>query len=196
MSTGHIEQLLAALSSGDPVAAEEVFGTYEPYLRMLVRRELSGPLRRKFDSTDVVQSVWAELVEGVKSRDWRFSDAAHLQAFLIRLTRHRFIDLCRKHRQAVKREERLVDHPGALEFESTGPRPSELARRNELWDQILALCPPEHRNLVLMKVHGRSHAEIAAEAGLHPNSVRRILAGLAERVEAAAGRNARSSGLG
>jgi hypothetical protein len=74
---------------------------------------------------------------------------------------------------------------------SAGPKPSELARRNELWDQILALCPPEHHGLLRLKLEGQSHAEIAAETGLHPNSVRRILADLAGRVEAANGRTAR-----
>jgi RNA polymerase sigma-70 factor (ECF subfamily) len=194
MSTVHIERLLAELKSDDPVAAEQVFRTYEPYLRMLVRRELHGSLRRKFDSLDVVQSVWAELIEGVRDRGWRFTDPSHLRAFLIRLTRHRFIDLCRKHRQAAQHEERLSDNPSSLEITSAAPRPSELARRNELWDRILALCPPEHHELLRLKLQGRSHAEIGAEAGMHPNSVRRILAGLAERVEAANGRTARSSG--
>jgi RNA polymerase sigma factor (sigma-70 family) len=148
-------------------------------------------LRRKFDSSDVVQSVWADLIQGVRDREWRFADAGHLQAFLIRLTRHRLIDLCRKHRQAVKHEERLADHPAAQEIASAEPKPSELARRNELWDRILELCPPEHHELLRLKLKGRSHAEIAAFTGLHPNSVRRILADLAGRVEAANGRTAR-----
>jgi RNA polymerase sigma factor (sigma-70 family) len=191
MGTEHLDQLLAGLNSSDPAVAEQVFRTYEPHLRMLVRRELRAALRRKFDSSDVVQSVWADLIEGVRQRAWRFADAGHLQAFLIRLTRHRLIDLCRKHRQAVAREERLADHPVTHEMESAGPKPSEVARRNELWDRILALCPPEHHELLRLKLNGRSHAEIAAQTGLHPNSVRRILASLAERVEAANGRSAR-----
>jgi RNA polymerase sigma factor (sigma-70 family) len=192
MGTEHLDQLLAGLNSNDPAVAEHVFRTYEPYLRMLVRRELRATLRRKFDSSDVMQSVWADLVEGMRDRKWRFTDPGHLQAFLIRLTRHRLIDLCRKHSQAVKHEERLADHPSAQEIESSGPRPSELARRNELWDQILALCPAEHRELLRLKLLGRSHVEIATLTGLHPNSVRRILAGLAARVEAANGRTSRS----
>jgi RNA polymerase sigma factor (sigma-70 family) len=191
MGTERLDQLLAGLNSGDPAVAEQIFRTYEPYLRMVVRRELGGALRRKFDSTDVVQSVWADVIEGVRDRGWRFADAAHLQAFLIRLARHRLIDLCRKHRHAVKHEERLADHPSAREIAGAGPKPSELARRNELWDQILALCPPEHHELLRLKLEGQSHAEIAAETGLHPNSVRRILADLAGRFEAANGRTAR-----
>jgi RNA polymerase sigma-70 factor (ECF subfamily) len=189
MSTVRLDELVAGLNSGDPAVAEQVFQTYEPYLRMVVRRELRPALRRKFDSADVVQSVWADLIEGVRARGWQFADAAHLQAFLIRLTQHRFIDLCRKHGRAVKYEERLTDHPTAEEIESAVPKPSAVARRNELWDRILALCPPEHHELLRLKLKGRSHAEIAAETGLHPNSVRRILAGLADRVEAANGRD-------
>ena len=38
MSTEHLDHLLANLNSGDVAAAEQVFRTYEPYLRMLVRR--------------------------------------------------------------------------------------------------------------------------------------------------------------
>jgi RNA polymerase sigma-70 factor (ECF subfamily) len=187
MATGHLDQLLAELNSGDSAAAEQVFRTYEPYLRMLVRRELHASLRPKFDSADVVQSVWADLLAGLPARGWHFDDRAHLQAFLVRLAKHRFIDYCRKHRNALDREERLSDHADAESVESPLPRPSEVARRNELWDRILALCPPAHRELVRMKRDGLTVAEAAARTGLHPNSVRRILAELARRLEAANG---------
>src|SRR5262245_51267807 len=49
-----MERLLEELSSGDDAAVERVFRRYEPYLRMVVRRALSKPLRAKFDSVDIV----------------------------------------------------------------------------------------------------------------------------------------------
>ena len=55
MSDEPLDQLLEQLNRGDCAAAEHVFRTYEPYLRMLVRRQLRSALRAKFDSMDVVQ---------------------------------------------------------------------------------------------------------------------------------------------
>jgi RNA polymerase sigma factor (sigma-70 family) len=187
MSADHLDQLLAGLNSGDTAVAEQVFRTYEPYLRLLVRRELRTGLRTKFDSSDVVQSVWADLLEGMQGRGWHFSDRAHLQAFLIRLMRNRFIDLCRKHAPALAREESMAEHALADTVAGDAPRPYEVAQVNELWHRILALCPPNHQELVWLKLKGLSAEEIAARLGLHPNSVRRILAELARRVDTANG---------
>jgi DNA-directed RNA polymerase specialized sigma24 family protein len=50
----------------------------------------------------------------------------------------------------------------------------------ELWEQMLALCPPAHQNLLRLKRAGVPLAEIAARTGLHPGSVRRILRNLAK----------------
>src|SRR4051794_8131560 len=104
------------LNRGDEKAAEEIFLAYEPYLRMVVRRKLTASMRAKFDSMDIVQSVWADLVRGFRDADWRFADAAHLRRFLASATRNRFIDRIRQHRQALEREEPLPD-------EGTGAHP-------------------------------------------------------------------------
>src|SRR5437660_803660 len=81
MSREPLDSLLERLSGGDPAAAEEVFRAYEPYLRMVVRRQLPAWLRPKFDSVDVVQSIWADLLDGFREGGWRFTDADHLRAF-------------------------------------------------------------------------------------------------------------------
>jgi hypothetical protein len=46
-----------------------------------------------------------------------------------------------------------------------------------------------------MKLKGLTADEIAARTGLHPNSVRRILVELAQRVDAANERSGSSAGL-
>src|SRR5262249_55417734 len=91
MTNHPLASLLEKLCSGDPVAAERVFVAFEPYLRMVVRKKLPPRLRAKFDSIDVVQSVWADLLRGFREAGWRFADEAHLRAFLVKLTRNRFI---------------------------------------------------------------------------------------------------------
>ena len=182
-----LDRLLEQLNRGDMAAAEQVFREYEPYLRMLVRRQLRQAHRVKFDSMDVVQSVWADVLEGLRASDWHFADRVHLQAFLARLARNRFLDRCRKHRTALSRERPLTEASPAGVIAAHEPRPSEVAQHNELWDRMLALCPPAHHELLRLKRQGLGLAEIAARTGLHEGSVRRILYDLARRVAAGGG---------
>src|SRR5437016_13304720 len=107
MNDDALSALLDKLCTGDDVAAEQVFLAYEPYLRVVVRRLLPSHLRPKFDSVDVVQSVWADVLYGVREAGWRFQSAAQLRAFLVNATRHRFIDRVRQHRRAPIHEQRL-----------------------------------------------------------------------------------------
>jgi RNA polymerase sigma-70 factor (ECF subfamily) len=184
MSADPVDALLAKLCTGDTAAAEQVFLEYEPYLRMVVRRQLSGALRSKFDSVDIVQSVWADVLEGFRNAGWRFADAAHLRAFLVKVTRNRFLQRVRKHRRALGREEPLYENDVEHLPLARQERPSERVQADELWKRMLALCPPAHRDLLQYKRQGQSLAEIAARTGLHESSVRRILYDLQRRLTA------------
>jgi RNA polymerase sigma-70 factor (ECF subfamily) len=177
-----LEALLARLNQGDPAAAEQVFLAYEPYLRLVVRRQLSPGLRSKFDSVDVVQSVWADVLDGFRDAGWRFTDTNHLRAFLVKATRNRFIDRLRQHQRALEHEQSLPAGDTEGGPASRQPRPSEIAQADELWQQMLALCPPAHRDLLHLKRQGLPLAEIAARTGLHESSVRRILYDLARQL--------------
>jgi RNA polymerase sigma-70 factor (ECF subfamily) len=179
MNTEPLDALLERLTAGDTAAAEQVFRRYEPFLRLVVRRHLSPGLRAKFDSMDIVQSVWADLVRGFRRAGWRFTSAAQLQAFLVRLTRDRFIDRFRQHRRAVELEQALEDDERLM---ASDPRPSEVVRAEELWQQMLDLCPPQHREVLRLKREGLRSPEIAARTGLHEASVRRILCDLSRRL--------------
>jgi RNA polymerase sigma-70 factor (ECF subfamily) len=177
-----LDNLLAKLCSGDMAAAEQVFLAYEPYLRKAVRRQLPPPLRAKFDSADIVQSVWADVLSGFRAAGWRFLDADHLRGFLFVATRNRLIDRIRQYQKAVAREEPLAEADRQYGLPSPQPCPSEIAQAGDLWDWILAHCPPEHRPILGLKRQGYSLAEIGERTGLHPDSVRRILRTLARQL--------------
>ncbi len=180
--SGVIDALLARLCSGDAAAAGQVFVEFEPYLRLAVRRQLPPPLRAKFDSADILQSVWADVLRGFREAGWRFADADHLRGFLYVATRNRLIDRVRQHEKAVRREQSLAaeDRPHALH--SPQPRPSELAQAGDLWRRMQDHCPPEHRPILELRRDGYSLAEIGERTGLHPDSVRRILRTLAREL--------------
>jgi RNA polymerase sigma-70 factor (ECF subfamily) len=174
--------LLTKLASREVAAAEQVFRTYEPYLRMVVRRQLSPELRAKFDSLDVVQSVWCHALKGFRESGWRFADAAHLRAFLVQLTRHRFIDSLRRHRRALGREQTLNDNEVSGQLLSQEPQPGDDLQADELWEELLGLCPAEHQEVLRLKREGKTTAEIADRTGLHEGSVRRVLGDLRRRL--------------
>jgi RNA polymerase sigma factor (sigma-70 family) len=177
-----LDSLLARLCTGDKEAAEQVFIAFEPYLRTAIRRQLPVPLRAKFDSTDILQSVWADALRGFRDAGWRFVDADHLRGFLFVATRNRMIDRLRKHRAALAREQSLDGNHADYMPAAPGPRPSELAQAADMWKQIQAQCPTEHRPILELKRQGFSLAEIAEHTGFHPDSVRRILRTLARRM--------------
>jgi RNA polymerase sigma-70 factor (ECF subfamily) len=184
MSTDPLDALLEKLTSGDADAAEQVFRKYEPILRMVVRRHLSPALRAKFDSLDIVQSVWVDLLSGFREAGWRFPDAAHLRAFLVRLTRHRFIDRFRQHRRGLEREQSLAREEWRDVLASREPPGIAQAQAEELWQEMLELCPPQHHEVLRLRRGGARSAEIARLTGLHDGSVRRILGDLSRRLSA------------
>jgi RNA polymerase sigma-70 factor (ECF subfamily) len=182
MDTEPLEALLANLSTGDPAAAEKVFLSYEPYLRRVIRRQLSAKLRAKFDSVDILQSIWADLLRDALEGDLHFRDANHLRAFLIRVVQNRFHDRVRKHRIALQRERPLAGIESTDFAKAPQPTPSDILQADDLWEQMLALCPPGHHELLKLKREGIPVPEIAARTGLHPGSIRRILRDLARKI--------------
>lgn len=180
-----LDTLLERLTRGEMDAAGEVYRTFEPVLRAIVRRRLSPRLRSKFDSEDVVQSAWADILRGFRDEGWRFTDREHLRAYLASVTHNHLVSSCRRFVARIEQEQPLEgdEQPGLPP--SPQPRPSELAQADDLWQLLVGLCPPAHRELLRLRRQGLPLAEIAARTGLHESSVRRILYGLARRLAAA-----------
>jgi RNA polymerase sigma-70 factor (ECF subfamily) len=174
-----LDVLLVRLRQGDEKAVEEIFRTYEPYLRLVVRRQLFPAMRAKLDSVDVVQSVWVQLLQDFRRGRWCFSNLSHLKAYLAKATRNRLIDRLRRHRTALEQEERLPDSDEERLPPTDFPRPSQTAQEQEVWQQIQALCSPGQVEIVRLKHQGLTIAEIASQTGRHPSSVRRVLYDLA-----------------
>jgi RNA polymerase sigma-70 factor (ECF subfamily) len=175
MNPGPLDLVLQQLCSGDTDAAERVFREYEPFLRKVVRRHLHPRLRVKFDSADVVQSIWADLLVGFRGARWTFTSAAQLRAFLIKATHNRFLDRVRQSNPSLAREQPLELTAAERLPPAADARPSEMAQADDVWEKLLALCPPDHHEVLRLRRQGLSRGEIAARTGLHEGSVRRIL---------------------
>jgi RNA polymerase sigma-70 factor (ECF subfamily) len=139
-------------------------------------------LRAKFDSLDVVQSVWVHVLRHFHDSGCGISSPAHLRHFLVRVACNCLTDRLRHYRTALELEQALLEGDGANAPASCQPRPSEVAQANDLWAVMLANCPPEHHEMLRLKRQGLSLAVIADRTGLHEDSVRRVLRKLARQM--------------
>jgi len=171
--------LLKKLSDGDSWAVDQIVKAYEMRLRALVRRRISDRLRPKFDSADVVQSVWVHVMHRLRGEGLRIANKIHLEALLVTEARHRLTDRLRHYHSSLDREQPMTERTRPP---STHPRPSEIVQAEQLWEKMLALCPPEHHELLRLKREGFTLDAIAERTGFHEGSVRRILRRLAREL--------------
>lgn len=175
-----LEPLLEKLCQGDMAVAKQFFLACEPHLRKVVRQRLPVRLRSKFDSADIVQSVWADLLEGYRAGGWHFANLQRFQAFLVHVTRNRFNDKFRKHR--IEREQRFRNMDSSELPMAPRAQATAMLEAEELWQQMLELCPPEHQELLRLKRQGVPMEDLVARTGLHPGSIRRVLRNLARQL--------------
>ncbi len=182
MSDESLDYSIGRLNEGDVDAVERVFLAFAPYLRIAVRRRLSPRLRSKFDSGDIVQSVFADLVRGVRDGRWHFAGRGQLEAFLRTIAWRRLADRYQKHRRALEREQSLDEAPSRSLEDAAQARPSQEAQGREFWARVLCACPRAHHEVVRLRMQGHRMGEIALRTGMHEGSVRRILYELARRL--------------
>lgn len=178
-----LESLVRRLNDGDPAAAGPLLQHFEPYLRMAVRRHLNGRIRSKFDSEDVVQSAMADLIVHFRDSGRAFEDGIHIRNFLNRVVLNRLHDRFRRHRREMVQQKVMHESELGEISDSGNDRPSRDLSRNELWETIMKACPERHRQVILLRKEGLRHTEIAGRLGLHPSTVRRVIAEVARQMQ-------------
>jgi RNA polymerase sigma-70 factor (ECF subfamily) len=181
MTSASIDDLLEQVGRGEVVALGELFEAYAPYLRAVVRAQLAERLRAKFDSVDVVQSVWVHVVRLLRRDGWRVNDAGHLRALLVTIARRRLATHARRWVRTSEGE-LPVDSDWAAVTDTRLAPPDAAAEATELWARMLSLTPPAHHPILVLRREGVPVAEIAARTKMHEGSVRRILRRLARQL--------------
>ena len=64
----------------------------------------------------------------------------------------------------------------------SNPQPIDIMQTEELWEQLVELCPAAHLDILHLKRDGNLTGEVAARTGLNEGSIRRILNALAKRL--------------
>lgn len=185
-------ELIKRAQGGDQQALEEVFALYRDRIHALVRKKLGDPLRLNLDSSDVVQSVCLEAIEGIEDIEIRNEDG--FVHWLARIAENTIRD---KHRYFGAQKRRRLDAEGerlrVSQVEDGQESPSrELSGSEQMGLVLNALnrLPDEYRRVIrLTRFEKKSHAEAAEILGRSEKATRMLLARARARLAEELGRD-------
>jgi len=187
-----IADLIARARAGEETAIRDFLARFEQEVRIMVRGHLPRKLRTQFDSMDFVQAVWQSFFSGLQKSSRGFDNIHHLRRFLAAVARNKVFEehrrLTRTEKYTIAREERLYVQRGEKLIErdlvSPEPTPSQTVQARDRLAQLIAGCSPREVQIITLRHQGLTFEEIAARAGIHERSVRRIIDDARERMEA------------
>ena len=169
---------------GSDEAAWDLVEAYGPYVLRTIRRTLSREIRGKFDSEDFAQAVWASFFGSPEQYDG-VTEPQQLVGLLAKMARNKVIDEMRRRFQtqkyAVRREQPLADLADApAQLKSRDPTPSQFAMARERWVRLLQDQSDRDRQIIRLKLMGKTHRSIAQQLGVNEKTVKRVLDRLTE----------------
>ncbi len=171
------ETLLDRARQGDQAAWQILFDECYPKIQRVVRKRLSKPMRKMYDSTDIANDVMKSLA--AKFDRFDFSSIDGLSAFLIRAAEQKLVDGHRRvnaKKRDIGRDQALFAN-GSIGFEpaDSSPTPSQIAVAIEVEENLLGGQSGVGRTVLEMKLQGDTNREVAAATGWHLRKVERFL---------------------
>ena len=179
--------LVALAKEGDQPAIDQLCRVYGERVRRIIRLRLDQKLRPKLDSVDVVQDALILALGGLKGFTYR--NEGDFLRWLSRIAENKLHDILKKFHAdkrdirkeiSFKQEGRSTDSRfyGAVEPIST-TTPSVIMRKKEALDRLekaLDTLKPEYKKVIVLKrIEGLSHAEIAERLSKSTNAVPMLL---------------------
>jgi RNA polymerase sigma-70 factor (ECF subfamily) len=181
------QHLVALAKEGDQPAIDQLCRIYGERVRRIIRFRLDTKLRPKLDSIDLVQDALVLALGGLK--DFTYRNEGDFLRWLSKIAENKLHDIIKKFHAdkrdirkeiSFKQEERSTDGRfyGAAEPIGT-TTPSVIMRKKEALDRLekaLDTLKPEYKEvIVLKKIEGLTHAEIAERLNKSPNAVPMLL---------------------
>ncbi|MFO1078813.1 MAG: sigma-70 family RNA polymerase sigma factor [Planctomycetota bacterium] len=169
------DDLQRSVSDGEEGALDRMVARFLPRLHAYVRVNMGPGLRRREDSFDIVQSVCREVLE---ERDrFEFRGEGAFLGWLLTAAMNKLRERARffaRQRRAADREAQLPD--GAA-YDGLSPSGEVMGREEiEKLEGALQQLPEDYREIVVLaRIVGLPHADIAAHLGRTLPSVRNAL---------------------
>ena len=181
------QHLVALAKEGDESALNQLCSVYGERVRRIIRLRLDQKLRPKLDSVDVVQDALILALGGLK--DFTYRNEGDFLRWLSTIAENKLRDILEKfhankrdvHKEIPFKKEGRSTEGGSIA--AAGPMrtttPSVIASKKEALDkleQALDKLKPEYKQVILLKrIEGLSHAEIAERLDKNTGAVRMLL---------------------
>jgi RNA polymerase sigma factor (sigma-70 family) len=171
--TGLAQQLSAEDKRLRDEAARQIWERYSARLLDWVRRHLKARIRRREDESDVLQSMYKSFCRAQRDGKYELVSRDDVWAMLLTITARKVVNTVLRHTAGVRDVRREENGPGGEEGDTSFPRwtpehlmksqptPEEEVCAREEVERILLSLPEDLRQIVLWKLEGCTHPEIA-----------------------------------
>jgi RNA polymerase sigma-70 factor (ECF subfamily) len=176
------EQLFTRASTSDAEAVEELLVRHLPGLRAYVRLKAGPRVRAHEEVSDLVQSACREVLQDVGRHRWKDEDHFHRWLYVTAL--HKILDRNR-YWKAAKRDAGEVPLSGPqgdnvlADCYRTVCSPSRIMEQGEALiclEAVFDQLPEDYREVILLsRIVGLSHDEIAEQMGRSKNAITVLL---------------------
>jgi RNA polymerase sigma factor (sigma-70 family) len=169
--------LLDRARQGDQEAWVILFNECYPKVIRVVRRRLTRPMRKIYDSADIANEVMKSLA--AKFDQFDFTTIDGLRAFLMKAAEQKVVDGYRRG-HALKRDlnrDRPLESGESTSWEpaDSSPTASQIAVASEEEKHLLGAQTGDQRKVLELKLQGFSNSEVAHTLGWHVRRIERFL---------------------
>ena len=181
------QHLVILAKEGDESARNQLCGVYVERVRRIVRLRMGGELRSKLESMDIVQDSLMSALQDLK--DFNYSNEGDFLRWLSKIAENQIrgnLDQLhaakRDMRKEVALEQRSThthDPGGQALYPVSQTTPSLIFSRREDLDRLehaMDLLKPAHRQVIILaRIEGLAHKDIAARMDKSPDAVGMLL---------------------
>jgi RNA polymerase sigma factor (sigma-70 family) len=166
--------LIQRVRCGDEAAAAELVHRFQPFLQRLVRIRMRQRvdykrMRLQVDPSDVCQSVFRSVLEGLQKGRYRLEQPADLERLLQAMTR---FNIATKARRWGVRLRSLVDDFEAQKLLDSAPGPDHGVDARDLVDAIQVEFTEDELEILTLRLDEAPWADVAKRLGGTPDAVR------------------------
>lgn len=170
----NVPALIDAWRNGDHRAAEVIFNRYQAQLLRLVSGKLNEKLRRRVDPEDLVMSIMRSAFRKTAVSDEGFKDETGFWKWLTSVALNKTYNRIDRENATIRDPKREQGGDSVLSDRILHePTADDVAEVAELLEKILANLDDLQGKILLAKLDGFSHEEIAKELGVSTKTIQR-----------------------